>query len=70
MITGIIGFFAFLALADVIFLVVQTCGEGAAGIVSWICYPFFGLLPLPLFTGLVVRICEGAAVAFFLGHLF
>lgn len=70
MITIISGFFAILALADIIFLVFQTLGEGAAGIVSWICYPFFGCLPLPLFTGLIIRICEGAAVAFFLGHLF
>ena len=70
MFTFITGFFAMCALADLIYLIAMIFGEGAAGIVSWICYPCFGLLPLPLFTGLIVRICEGGAVAFFLGHLF
>ena len=70
MITWLIGFFALIALIDIIFLVVQIAGEGAAGIVSWICYPFFGLIPLPLFWGVISRIIEGGAVFFFLGRVF
>lgn len=68
--TFIAGIFGVLALINLIYLIVMIFGENCAGIIEWLCYPCFGLLPLSLFTGLIVRICEGAAVAFFLGVLF
>lgn len=70
MFTFFAGIFAVFALIDLIYLIVMIFGANCAGIIEWVCYPCFGLLPLPLFTGLIVRICEGAAVSFFLGHLF
>lgn len=65
----ILGVFALIAAVDLVFLFIQIIGEGAAGIVSWICYPFFGLIPLPLIWGLVSRILEGGALFLFIGRL-
>lgn len=65
----ILGISAFIALVDLIFLFIQIVGEGAAGIVSWICYPFFGLIPLPLIWGLFSRILEGGVLFIFIGRV-
>ena len=64
-----LGILAIIALIDLIFLFIQIIGEGAAGIVSWICYPFFGLIPLPLIWGLFSRILEGGALFLFIGRV-
>ena len=46
--TFIAGIFGVLALIDLIYLIVMIFGENCAGIIEWLCYPCFGLLPLSL----------------------
>lgn len=68
-ITIILSFFAIVALVDLIFLFIQIAGKGAPAIVEWICYPFFGFIPLPLIVSLLFRILEGFAVGLFIERL-
>ncbi|MDD7011804.1 MAG: hypothetical protein PUI38_02980 [Candidatus Treponema excrementipullorum] len=66
----ILGIIAVVSLLDLLFLFFHILGEGAAGIVSWICYPLFGLVPVSLIMGVFIRILEGGMVFFFLGRFF
>lgn len=67
----ILGIVALIAVFDLLFLFIRIIKEkgGAPTIVSWICYPFFGLFPLPLFFGLLFRILEGGIIFLFIGRL-
>lgn len=66
----ILGIIAVVSLLDLLFLFFHIWGGGASDIVSWICYPLFGLVPVSLIMGVFIRILEGGMVFFFLGGFF
>ena len=62
--------FTIIIIADLIFLLVHIIGNGAAGIVEWLCWPFFGLAGVPLVIAIVIRIAEGIEIGIWIRSIF
>ena len=68
--TVIFGIIAFVCFLDLLFFIKTIRGGSGSDITEWLCYPFFGLIPLNMFVAIIVRLLEAGMVFLFIGSLF